>query len=34
VVEDGDHPSLLRAGGRYANLWRLQSGEPLAAASA
>ncbi len=28
VVEDGAHESLLKAGGRYANLWRLQSGEP------
>jgi subfamily B ATP-binding cassette protein HlyB/CyaB len=28
VVEDGTHESLLRAGGRYANLWRLQSGDP------
>ena len=25
VIEDGDHKSLLSAGGRYAELWRLQS---------
>jgi subfamily B ATP-binding cassette protein HlyB/CyaB len=27
LVEDGAHASLLRTGGRYAELWRLQSGE-------
>jgi ATP-binding cassette, subfamily B, bacterial HlyB/CyaB len=27
LVEDGAHDTLLRAGGRYAALWRLQSGE-------
>jgi subfamily B ATP-binding cassette protein HlyB/CyaB len=27
IVEDGTHESLLRAGGRYAALWALQSGE-------
>ena len=26
LVEDGTHEALLRAGGRYAQLWRLQSG--------
>ena len=26
LVEDGTHETLLRAGGRYAQLWRLQSG--------
>jgi subfamily B ATP-binding cassette protein HlyB/CyaB len=26
IVEDGTHESLLRTGGRYAQLWRLQSG--------
>ncbi|HXU99442.1 MAG TPA: type I secretion system permease/ATPase [Caulobacteraceae bacterium] len=26
LIEDGTHESLLRAGGRYADLWRLQSG--------
>ncbi len=26
LIEDGTHESLLRAGGRYAELWRLQSG--------
>jgi subfamily B ATP-binding cassette protein HlyB/CyaB len=31
IAEDGTHASLLKAGGRYANLWRLQSGEPMAA---
>jgi subfamily B ATP-binding cassette protein HlyB/CyaB len=31
IAEDGTHASLLAAGGRYANLWRLQSGEPMAA---
>jgi subfamily B ATP-binding cassette protein HlyB/CyaB len=29
IVEDGTHLSLLRAGGRYARLWQLQSGENL-----
>jgi subfamily B ATP-binding cassette protein HlyB/CyaB len=28
IVEDGAHEALLRAGGRYAQLWRLQSAEP------
>jgi subfamily B ATP-binding cassette protein HlyB/CyaB len=28
VVEDGAPDALLRAGGRYAQLWRLQSAEP------
>jgi ATP-binding cassette, subfamily B, bacterial HlyB/CyaB len=28
LVEDGTHEALLRAGGRYAQLWRLQSREP------
>jgi subfamily B ATP-binding cassette protein HlyB/CyaB len=34
LVEDGTHETLLRAGGRYARLWRLQSAtpEPIAAA--
>jgi ATP-binding cassette, subfamily B, bacterial HlyB/CyaB len=34
LVEDGSHEALLRAGGRYAQLWRLQSRdpEPLSAA--
>ena len=27
LVEDGAHDDLIRAGGRYARLWRLQSGE-------
>ncbi len=27
LIEDGTHASLLRAGGRYAELWRLQSGD-------
>ncbi len=27
IVEEGDHDSLLRAGGVYAKLWRLQTGE-------
>ena len=27
LVEDGTHASLIRAGGRYADLWRLQSGD-------
>ena len=30
LIEDGDHASLLRAGGRYAELWRLQSGDVAA----
>jgi subfamily B ATP-binding cassette protein HlyB/CyaB len=35
LIEDGTHESLLRAGGRYATLWRLQSdGAPVTAASA
>ena len=29
IIEDGTHPSLLAAGGRYAQLWALQSGEPF-----
>src|SRR5271168_609627 len=28
IIEDGSHQSLLKAGGRYAKLWRLQSGGP------
>jgi subfamily B ATP-binding cassette protein HlyB/CyaB len=34
LVEDGTHEALLRAGGHYARLWRLQSAtpEPIAAA--
>ena len=32
IVEDGTHAALLAAGGRYATLWRLQSGEPAEAA--
>jgi subfamily B ATP-binding cassette protein HlyB/CyaB len=33
MIEDGSHESLLRAGGRYSELWRLQSGNasPLGA---
>jgi subfamily B ATP-binding cassette protein HlyB/CyaB len=27
LIEDGDHAKLLGSGGRYADLWRLQSGE-------
>jgi len=37
IVEDGTHDQLLVRGGRYAKLWRLQSGGPeivLAGASA
>ncbi len=33
LVEDGTHAELLAAGGRYARLWRLQSGEPPAEAA-
>ena len=35
LVEDGAHESLLAAGGRYAHLWKLQSGHttPISAAS-
>jgi len=29
IVEDGTHETLLRAGGRYATLWSLQSGGPI-----
>jgi subfamily B ATP-binding cassette protein HlyB/CyaB len=29
LIEDGTHASLLRAGGRYAQLWSLQAGETL-----
>ena len=32
IVEDGSHAALLAAGGRYAKLGRLQSGEPAEAA--
>mgnify|MGYP003670954692 CR=1 FL=1 len=28
VIEDGSHAELLKAGGRYATLWRHQTGEP------
>jgi len=28
LIEDGTHESLLAAGGRYAELWRLQAGGP------
>jgi len=28
LIEDGTHASLLRSGGRYAELWRLQAGDP------
>jgi subfamily B ATP-binding cassette protein HlyB/CyaB len=34
VVEDGAPDALLRAGGRYAQLWRLQSAEPEPVAAA
>ena len=27
IVESGDHDTLLRAGGLYAALWRIQTGE-------
>jgi subfamily B ATP-binding cassette protein HlyB/CyaB len=30
LIEDGSHETLLRAGGRYAKLWRLQSGDMAA----
>ncbi|MBV9511386.1 MAG: type I secretion system permease/ATPase [Caulobacteraceae bacterium] len=33
LVEDGSHESLLKAGGRYAELWRLQRGEAATPAS-
>lgn len=32
LVEDGSHDELLQLHGRYANLWRLQSGDPAMAA--
>ncbi|MBE3638825.1 type I secretion system permease/ATPase [Mangrovicoccus algicola] len=32
VVEDGSHDALLRAGGAYARLWRIQSGDSASAA--
>jgi subfamily B ATP-binding cassette protein HlyB/CyaB len=32
LVEDGTHDELINAGGRYANLWRLQSGDLAAVA--
>jgi subfamily B ATP-binding cassette protein HlyB/CyaB len=32
IVEDGNHESLLRSDGRYARLWRIQSGEVADAA--
>ena len=32
LIEDGTHASLLRSGGRYAQLWRLQAGETLSEA--
>ena len=34
LIERGTHDSLLAAGGRYADLWRLQSGGPLATGTA
>jgi subfamily B ATP-binding cassette protein HlyB/CyaB len=34
VIEEGTHDQLLRAGGRYAQLWRLQSGDLSAMAEA
>jgi subfamily B ATP-binding cassette protein HlyB/CyaB len=34
LVEEGTHDQLLRAGGRYAQLWRLQSGDLSAMAEA
>jgi subfamily B ATP-binding cassette protein HlyB/CyaB len=34
MIEDGTHQSLLRANGRYAQLWRLQAGDMLAPATA
>src|SRR5579871_1115409 len=30
IIEDGTHSSLTAAGGRYAHLWALQSGDPVA----
>lgn len=32
VVEDGPHDELIRSGGAYARLWRIQSGETVSAA--
>jgi subfamily B ATP-binding cassette protein HlyB/CyaB len=34
IIEDGTHKSLLAAGGRYAHLWGLQSGDAAALAKA
>jgi ATP-binding cassette, subfamily B, bacterial HlyB/CyaB len=34
LIEDGTHEALLRAGGRYAQLWRLQSDGPVVQAVA